>query len=265
MVLPFNIALYSGMSGAMSGASGYDTDAQAYFDAIVTAGGSISDTNKGYVDDFVTGLKADGLWTGAIFIYLYAAQDTHGALINLRSPAVSGSAVNSPTWTQYQGYTGDGVSAYVTSGYQGDDIDPDSAVMGLFVRTQDSSRRPIMGYRAARGYIQHGGSIAFNAGLVSGSASTTSSISSSNEIVSVRRNGTTQDIRQGTSTEGSVTVSTNTLNITNNLVVLHDGSGTIYSGGQVAASFLTSYMDDTAINNFRTRLRTYLLAIGAIT
>lgn len=74
---------YSTANATTQAAGGYDTDAQAYFNAA----GITNTTHKDAFDDFVTGLKSAGLWTSKMraFWPLYGTTLAE-AKFNLRNP-----------------------------------------------------------------------------------------------------------------------------------------------------------------------------------
>ena len=70
------------------------------------------------VDDLVTALIGAGVWDKLDGLYLFAAADSQAALLNWINPAsTAASAVNSPTFTADQGFTGDGAASYVDAGF----------------------------------------------------------------------------------------------------------------------------------------------------
>lgn len=102
--------LISVIAGSRRRASvSYDTDAQAWFDAVVAAGSSISDANKAAVSTFVVGCKADGVWSpiGQAFL-LCAADDLTGALVPLKGPAPTNRNFVSGDYSRTTGLVGNG-------------------------------------------------------------------------------------------------------------------------------------------------------------
>lgn len=68
--------------------SGFEPETNVYLARIVAAGSSISSSNLGAVNTFVTGCKTDGIWTAIKASCLLAGADTlAGALIPLVGPA----------------------------------------------------------------------------------------------------------------------------------------------------------------------------------
>ena len=70
------------------------------------------------VNDFFLGVKADGNYTKIDAMWLPAAETQTIANRNLKNPATfTLTAVNAPTWTQYQGYTGNGTTQYLNTNF----------------------------------------------------------------------------------------------------------------------------------------------------
>jgi hypothetical protein len=102
-----------------------DSDAQVYFDAVATNGGSIGVLAKTAVTNFIIGLKADGLWSSIYDIGLFAGVDQiAGALVKVKTPLASRLLVNnnftsgaySPTGST-AGFKGNGSNTYLNTGF----------------------------------------------------------------------------------------------------------------------------------------------------
>lgn len=91
-----------------------DGDAQAIIDQMSTAPSS---ARQLLIDDLVAGLKADGLWSKLLALWVPAAHDAQAARLNWKDPAgVSLAPINAPIFTVDEGYKGDGASAYLDTG-----------------------------------------------------------------------------------------------------------------------------------------------------
>ena len=73
------------------------------------------------INTLVVALKAGGtssIWSNSDVIYVLAAADSQAALINWRNPGTfNATAVNSPTHKVDRGFTGDGASSRVDTGW----------------------------------------------------------------------------------------------------------------------------------------------------
>lgn len=107
-------------ANASSAVVTYDAATTLWINAVVAAGGTVTDTQKGRVDALIVGLKADSLFTVLDRLWLYAgeADDAHSQqatidIISRQSGIVVGHA---PTLTA-GGYTGNGSSQYVDTNF----------------------------------------------------------------------------------------------------------------------------------------------------
>ena len=126
---------------------GYDADAAAYFAAVTTP---FSTARKAIINTLVTTLKADGNWAGLDRLWLMANEASDQGLISLVNPASTAmTLVNAPTFTVDQGFTGDGLTTYINTGYtpnvDGIKFTLNSASMGVYSRTQVSAGEADMG------------------------------------------------------------------------------------------------------------------------
>ena len=90
---------------------GVDPDAQAFFDRVVAAGGSLSTTEKDGVNTLVKQMKAAGIWTAMKAVYPMVGASAEACKQNLTSSSFTGSF--STGWTfASTGVTPNGTSAY---------------------------------------------------------------------------------------------------------------------------------------------------------
>jgi hypothetical protein len=98
---------------ASSGGVSIDADAQAFFDRVTTAGGSLTNTEKTAVNTLVLALKANSLWTPMKAIYPMVGASAAACAQNLKSSSFTGT-FTSTGWTfASTGVTGNGTSAYM--------------------------------------------------------------------------------------------------------------------------------------------------------
>lgn len=100
------------------GPPGFDEDYQAVLDYATTQGYILpSESQQAIQNALVLDLKSTGVWSGLDFFNVFATDgDSNYALIDWIN-LTTGTAVNSPTFTTNLGFTGDGVSAYIDTGY----------------------------------------------------------------------------------------------------------------------------------------------------
>ena len=128
---------------AAMGAAGpsYSAEATAYFAAMSVAPDA---TRKGLLDALIVGLKSDGVWAKLDWLSITAAHDAQAGRVNAVTPAQVATAVNSPTFTTDRGYTGDGTTSYLNSGWNPTTATTpkmvqNSASMGVWLGTDSSS------------------------------------------------------------------------------------------------------------------------------
>jgi head-tail adaptor len=129
------------------------TDGGATIDPSVTALLNQADTD-GYtpasgatldaLDTYVKGLKSAGIWDKLDILYVFATNgDSDFATYNILDPTMFKSTkVNNPTFTTNEGFTGDGSSAYLDTGWNpandGVNYSLGSASYGVYVRTNNT-------------------------------------------------------------------------------------------------------------------------------
>lgn len=137
------------MVAAQAGGSfSYDTDAAAWFAAVVTAGGTVSDTRKGHINTFILAEKAAGTWDLTDDYWQLAAESATQALVSLKQLRTA-TVVNSPTFVADQGYTGNGTNSYVNTGFipntHGVALTTASVGIGVYERTNVGSSSVAIG------------------------------------------------------------------------------------------------------------------------
>jgi hypothetical protein len=75
----------------------YDADAQAFFDRVTTAGGSLSLTEKSAVNQLVLDMKDDGIWESMKAIYPIVGASAASCAQNLKSSSFTGTFTSG--WT----------------------------------------------------------------------------------------------------------------------------------------------------------------------
>lgn len=117
--------------------SGYDSDAQAYFDELT---GVIPDAFKSAINTFILTLKADGNFSLLDRLWLHATPNQQNARVSIVNPTSAQiTEVNSPTWTANQGYNGDGATSYLNTNFnastQGVNYTLNSCLVAIYCRS----------------------------------------------------------------------------------------------------------------------------------
>ena len=101
--------------GILAGQGGFDADAQAFFDRVDTAGGTLSATEQDAVNTLVVQMKADGIWTKMKAIYPMVGASAAACAQNLKSSSFTGTFTSGWTFAS-TGATPNGTSAYMNTG-----------------------------------------------------------------------------------------------------------------------------------------------------
>lgn len=104
----------AGQSG--SGTVTPDADATAWFDAVVTAGGTVSGPRRAIVNTFIVNEKAAGSWDLTDDYWVFWAESAIQALVSLKQLRTA-TAVASPAFTADRDYTFNGSSNYINTGF----------------------------------------------------------------------------------------------------------------------------------------------------
>lgn len=98
----------------------YDPDYQTVLTYATTQGYTLpSTTQKALQSQVIQTLKTASIWNKLDLFYMFTTNgDSNFATLNWKSPSLyKASPVNSPTFTSNSGFTGDGTSAYLTTGW----------------------------------------------------------------------------------------------------------------------------------------------------
>jgi FMN-dependent NADH-azoreductase len=71
-------------------AGGFDADAQAFFDRVTTAGGTLSTTEKNATNQLVLDMKSAGIWSSMKAIYPMVGASAAACAQNLKSSSFTG-------------------------------------------------------------------------------------------------------------------------------------------------------------------------------
>jgi hypothetical protein len=100
--------------GLIGSFGAYDADAQAFFDRVTAAGGTLSATEQVAIDTLVRQMKADGTWTLMKAIYPMVGASAAACAQNLKSASFTGTFNGGVTFSNL-GITGNGTSGYMNT------------------------------------------------------------------------------------------------------------------------------------------------------
>jgi len=121
---------------------GFDPDAQAFFDRVTAAGGTLSAIEILAVDTLVKTMKVDGTWTPMKAIYPMVGASAAACKQNLKSASFTGSFSSGWTFAS-TGVTPNGTSAYFDTILPSNTMDNGSTHMCYYSRTNQTSNNPI--------------------------------------------------------------------------------------------------------------------------
>jgi len=253
--------------------SGYDPLARGLFDRSPEQGAP----RRGLISRTLKKLRAAGVVARGDCLWFQAAADATIARLNWLSSSYTLAAVNSPTFTADRGYTGDGASAYLTTGFlpstAGGKFVQDSAALGVWVRTFSASAN--RGHGASDVAANSYSTIEFRTdGAMWGK---TNGVSTSNVVYAgatsaaglfvTERLGaaSVRIVKNGVSQVTDVFAST--ANVPREMYLLarnSNGSGAGFSADQISMAYLGGALTDEQHVALYDIAREYLTAVGAI-
>ena len=127
----------------------YDSEAQAYFDAIVSNGGTISTASKGYVNTFILAAKSHGYWSKIKHINLFAGDQLSAALVAIK-PGVGTSVDTNHNfvggdYTESGGLVGNGSTKYLDTGMLASSLSANDTHIAQYNKTNETSSTSAIG------------------------------------------------------------------------------------------------------------------------
>lgn len=254
---------------ASGGGSAFDdSEAQTYFAALGTP---LSSTQEDRISALVLSLKSifstNDLTTVFDSFYLLANETQEAAVLNLIKRVHDCTEINSPTWTQYQGYTFNGTNNYLNSNYNPSTsrvtFNLTDAAFGYYNRT-DVSVCSMGGETAAsdRTNVLITGNAAYLR-LFNSSALNVSMPDNSGFIILQRYQDFVNYNRNGSYIGGSVVISPIAPNV-NLFIGANNNNGTPdnLSSGQYAIAFTGKHFSPSQVISLTNAVETYMDAMG---
>lgn len=172
------ISNYYNLGGGAPPGPTYDSDAQAFFDRVDTAGGTLSFTEKVAVNTLVLQMKADGIWTKMKAIYPMVGASAASCAQNLKSSSFTGT-FTATGWTfSSLGVKGNGANAnFNTNLNTNTSLNTNSAHISYYSNDNFAIENPLMSNNSLNCFIQNAGGT-----ILYGSLATTSFINFNNTI-----------------------------------------------------------------------------------
>jgi len=123
-----------------------DADAQAFFDRVTAAGGTLSATEESAVNTLVVQMKADNIWNSMKAVYPMVGASAAACAQNLKSSSFTGTFTSGWTFAS-TGVTGDGTSTFMnTSLVPNGNLTLNSTHLSYYSRTNNSYNASEIGY-----------------------------------------------------------------------------------------------------------------------
>ena len=250
-----------------SSSGGFDPDAQAFFDRVTTAGGTLSTTEKNTTNQLVLDMKSAGIWTSMKAVYPMVGASAAACAQNLKSSSFTGTFSSGWTFAS-TGVTPNGTSAYMDTGLNAlSNLTLTSTHLSAYVRNNTLGSQYDLGcsadisaysnatalitrYFNNTSYIEIGGGGYGTSTSMSNSQGFTFGTTNGSRVQNLYKNGTL-----------IVSSSSNANNFANKNVYLGaingGGTPTFFSDKQYALCSIGDGLDATQQSNFYTAVQTF--------
>lgn len=241
----------------------YDADAQAFFNRVTAAGGSLTNTEKSAVNTLVLNMKSYGIWTSMKAVYPMVGASAAACAQNLKSASFTGTFSSGWTFAS-TGVTGNGTSSYFDTTFNpSSDASLSGLSFGGYLRKNLTTPIQVDGCFSGAYFAQHN---FISANMISGDISNLISYTGnpSQRMFVHRRTSSifSQSYRDSTSL-GTETNFANGLPNVNYIIGARNDSGTkvLYTSQEYAFYFFGLSLTNqnaldltTAVNTFQTTL-----------
>ena len=262
-----NISKYNSFYYEASGVA--PSIGQPYFDQVTANGGTLTVNEKTYINTFITALGTDFAEFDRLWIHgLSNSVAARTSIANPTSTMIT--AVNSPTFTASQGYTGNDVNSYLESNFNPsigtNKYTRNSCSFGIYSLTNTNESAVDIGLydgnftqiRAREGGLTY---VNINDG---GTTQSITNASSTSLFSAVRTSSTINNIYRAGSLLNTYSVASSGLpNFTFYMLARHNnygGGSSDFSSRQISASFMGSGIINQA--NFYTAIQALGTSIG---
>lgn len=246
-----------------------NSEASAYVARMTTQPG---DTRKGLIDTLFGSLKSSGVYTKLDAIWLPAAHDSQAATLNLKSASYTLTPTGSPTWTANKGYTGNGSSSYVATGFNPTTLAgsvgfvQDSAHIGAWVLTDTANTNWDVGSTNGRARLSSRtgtgtqGRIGTNTAAV---VAVTGTANPPRHVIETRTGATSAAQYVNGAADGTSSTASNGL--ATGIELLREGGGTSFSDRQVGVAHIGTGLTGAEASALYNATRAYLQGVGVAT
>jgi len=240
----------------MGGGGGFDADAQAFFDRVTTAGGTLSETEKTATNTLVVQMKADGVWSSMKAIYPMVGASAAACAQNLKSSSFTGTFTSGWTFAS-TGVTGNGTSATMnTSLNPSVSLSASSVHLSFYSRT--NANEPKYDFTAGQDYgiLLYQNIFYVNLTNTGVYTATFGLANTTGFYIGSRTNNTNVNgYRNSSKVINNASLVSNLVN--DNLYLSSRGGGSLFSSKQCAFASVGDGLDDTQASNFYTAVQAF--------
>jgi len=240
----------------MGGGGGFDVDAQAFFDRVTVAGGTLTTTEKNATNQLVLDMKSAGIWSSMKAVYPMVGASAAACAQNLKSSSFTGTF--SSGWT----FASTGVTPNGTSATMNTTLNPSvslsasSAHLSFYSRT--NVNQATYDFCAGQDYSILLYSNTFYVNLTNtGVYSATSGLANTTGFyIGSRTNNTNVNgYRNSSKVINNASLVSNLEN--NNLYLSSRGGGSLFSSKQCAFASIGDGLTDTQASNLYTAVQAF--------
>lgn len=244
--------------------AGFDADAQAFFDRVTTAGGTLSATEKTAVNQLVLDMKSYSIWSKMKAIYPMVGASAAACAQNLKSSSFTGNFISGGTYAS-TGYNTNASGYMETNIYPSSNLSQDSIHLSYYSRVNNSGKFVDMGIGSSpQLYILYNyEGTAFKAINRAESVSGTSFSPTTSLLIANRPNSTTEKYYRAGSLVDTLSISSTGLNT--NMIFL----GAFNKAGaewktlrECAFASIGDGLTDTQASNFYTAVQAFQTTLG---
>jgi len=248
------------------GGAAFDVDAQAFFDRVTTAGGSLTTTEKNATNQLVLDMKSAGIWTPMKAIYPMVGASASACAQNLKSSSFTGTFSSGWTFAS-TGVTPNGTSAFMNTNFTpNSNFTANNSGFGVYIRNNsvdggvtlgtngiDSTSRLYMFIKFTAGgacQFNHNSSSSLNSAVISDSRG----LITSNRVAIAE-----QKIYRNGGVVANVAVAEMAFSTVPIYIGANNGNGTAdnFSNRELAFSYISDGLSDLQSSNFYTAVQAF--------
>ena len=250
------VGLGLGLSPLIVAAGGYDADAQAFFDRVTTAGGTLTTTEKNATNQLVIDMKSAGIWSSMKAVYPMVGASAAACAQNLKSSSFTGTF--SSGWT----FASTGVTPNGTSATMNTSLNPtvslsaSSAHLSFYSRT--NANEPKYDFTAGQDYgiLLYQNIFYVNLTNTGAYTATFGLANTTGFYIGARTNNTNVNgYRNGTKVINNALLISNLEN--SNLYLSSRGGTSLFATKQCAFASIGDGLTDTQASNFYTAVQAF--------